>query len=459
MTRQPEAHAPGSNQRDMKGFPVTLLAMVLASVPATALCMTNTWSLPGDPDASASAEMANFEPRSTAQPSPYEQELVPAHATAQTSTARSHSASCRHDMASGLAVDSDTTDRSCIDAADTPERFSVRLGHRLGAGSDILGQFDGVRMDYRASENLKLNGIAGYQALSAGDVFNASSQLYGISAEAESSSRNWDLGSYLIEQQVNGQLAGRSMGGAIRYLHPGRSMLVYLDYDIAGNSLGTLMTSGAWKLPFRTTVSATLDLQHRPIPARQQKYLQDSMTVTEGWNWILPMERLAYYTSDGSNQVSILAGSLSHALSRRIRLSGDVVMLDADADTASRSSEYFYHLKLTAKDLLVAGDHSKLDVRRSVTEDGETDTATLDNRFTIKRFWDLISQLRADYFSPDVESGSRWVASPRVKMEYRPSKHYGFHIEAGGNLSNGADPVSDSSHPSYYVSLGYQAKF
>ncbi len=426
--------------------------------------MMNTWTLPAEtgpaPDTATPSSASHFtDPGSSGEPS-----LAPARTPAQQQAVSTRRYACRQNLAGGVDVDHVSADQACAAGTeDTPQRFSLRLGRRLGSGSGILGKFDGVRMDYHPNENLGLHGIAGYRPLSASDVFNPARQVYGISAESALAGRDWDLGSYLVEQQENGHLAGRALGGALRYLQPGRSMLVFLDYDVADHTLGTLLTTGAWMLPGKTTVSATLDLQHRPIRERQQQYLQDSMTVTEGWNWLLPTDRLAYYTGAGTNRVSILAGSLSHALSRRIRLSGDVVLLDAtgDTDTAAtnRSSEVFYHLKLTGQDLLIAGDRSKLDVRRTVTEDGETRTATLDTRFTIRRFWNLVSQLRADYFSPSVASDSHWVASPNVKMEYRPNRHYGFHIEAGGSLSNGEDPAADSRQPSYFVSLGYQAKF
>lgn len=255
------------------------------------------------------------------------------------------------------------------------------------------------------------------------------------------------------------------MGGAIRYLQPGRSLLVYLDYDAADNSLGTLMASGAWKLPFKTTINATLDRRNRPLTGRQQKYLQQSMTVTEGWNWILPTDRLAHHTGDGSGEVSTLAVGLSHALSQRIKLSGDFAVLDttndaiADAATTAPSSEYFYHLKLTGKDLMIPGDRSKFDLRHDVTETGRTSTAAIDTKYAINRFWNVMPKLRADYRSLLLDNSPRWETSPAVKMEYRRNKLFGFQIEAGGKWSTGENSSADDSRSSYFVNMKYQAKF
>jgi hypothetical protein len=374
-----------------------------------------------------------------------------------------HDPACQRDIAgqAGLAIPPAVT--SCTDAPDPQQGISVQLGQRVGHRGDILGEFDGIRLDFRTDDGLSVNGIAGYPVLTEADVFNPARQVFGISATTERLGRAWDLNSYLVEQQENGQVTGRSMGGAMRFLRPGRSMLVYLDYDPEGSSIGTLMASGALQLPFSATISATLDLQNRPIPGRQQKYLQQSMTAMEGWDWVLPGDRLAYHTGDGTGEVGVLAVDLSYALSRRIKLRGDVVLLDvkneADAATRTGSSEYYYHLKITGTDLMVPGDRSKLDLRHSVTKDGRTYTASFDTRYAIKRFWNLISQLRANYHDPADEGRSRWMASPNLKMEYRPSKQFGFHIEAGGNLSNGESSPAQDSRPSYFVSLGYQVNF
>jgi hypothetical protein len=372
---------------------------------------------------------------------------------------------CRQDPGSIAPVEYSTKGKSCADVSDEQQRFSVQLGRRSGTGGDILGEFDGLRVDYRLSDKVELDGIAGYPVLAAEDKFNSERQVFGISVATDQLGRPWDLNGYLIEQQENGRTNGKFTGGVIRRLQSRRSLLAYLNYDVIDNSLGTFMASGAWKLPFKTTISATLDRRNRPIPGYQQKYLQQSMKVTEGWNWILPADRLAHYTGDGCGEVSTLAFGLSHPLSQRIKLSGDVAVLDAtdDADTApvttAYSSEYLYHFQLTGKGLLMPGDRNKLDLRYNVTEADQITTAAFDTELAINQFWNIMPKLRADYHRPVIESSPRWVASPAVKMEYRQTKQSSFKFEAGGEWSSGMEAIADDTRSSYFVSLGYQAKF
>jgi len=369
---------------------------------------------------------------------------------------------CRHGIAGG-EPDKISGGKACIGVSGTLQRFSVQLGRRVGVRSDILGEFDGVRLDYRVADKVRLNGIAGYPVVTTEDEFNTNRQVFGLSLATDRFAHNWDMNGYLVEQQENGEVAGRSMGGAIRRVQPGRSLLAYLDYDVVDNTPGTLILSGAWKFPRNITLSTTLDFNTRPLPQRQQLYLQQSMAITPGWDWILPTEHLTDYTGDDSVEVGVLAIGLSQVLSQQIKLSGDVVVLDVsgvpDGGITAQSSEYFYHVNFAGKDLLIPGVYNKLDLRHSVTGAGHTNTAIFDTRYAINRFWDLVPQLRADYHSASPEYGSRWEASPKVKMVYRQNKQFSLRLEAGGRLSDGKDSAEEESRSSYFVSLGYQANF
>ena len=372
---------------------------------------------------------------------------------------------CGQGLASGKSHNNTTATIPCLDSTGHPQRVSMQLGLRVGTGGPILGDFDGVRVDYRLTRGLTLNGIAGFPVKSATDNFNPTRQVFGVSAATDLFGREWELMSYVIGQQENETTYDTTIGGALRNRQPGRSLLLFLDYDLADDSLGAIMASGTWKLPGSTTISATLDLRNRPPDTRQKNYLQHSMSAMEGWDWILPEDRLKHYTASGTGEVSTLAVGWSHALSSRLQLIGDVAVLDAVKDTtaddaaALEMKEYFYHLKLTGKDLLFPGDSSKLELRHSVREDARISTAALDTRYAINHAWNITPTVHADYRSDALEDTHRWVASPSVKMEYRLSKQHGFKIEAGGTWTTGESAAADNSRTPYHVSLGYKAKF
>lgn len=455
--------APGGNGHAMKRGPVILQLCILA------LCAAGM-ALSGEIRANTDVGIpvyAGVGSTSTAFAAGVAQDRTP-ETNAGTAYTRQNDISFTHPACGQDITDDDYANtlpagRSCGSASSSRQPFSIQLGRRIGSRDEILGEFDGVRVDYRLADGLMLNGIAGYPVLSAEDVFNPSRQVFGISAATDHTADTWELNGYLTERQENGRVFDRSMGGAVRYLQPGRSILFYLDYDPVNQSVGALMASGALKLPRRTTFSATLDRQQRMIPELQKKYLTQSMTVMDGWDWILPDDRLAAHTAGGSSDVSIVALDLSYALSRRIRLRGDVVRLDvtdnAVAAGGTETSEYHYHFKISGKDLMMPGDSNRLDLRHSVTDAGRSYTATFNSRYAVRRFWNFVSQVRADYHRSEDSGAEVWEASPKVKMEYRPNRQYGFHIEAGGSVAEGGRVSENVGHPTYFVSLGYQADF
>jgi hypothetical protein len=65
---------------------------------------------------------------------------------------------------------------------------------------------------------------------------------------------------------------------------------------------------------------------------------------------------------------------------------------------------------------MVPGDRSNLDLRHSVTAAGRSCTARFDTRYALRRFWNFISELRADYRPDSADGRPRWAATPAVTM-------------------------------------------
>jgi hypothetical protein len=374
---------------------------------------------------------------------------------------------CLHGLSNATPHDDSAAQTLCTDGSGGRQRLSAQFGRHLGAHSGMLGELDGIRVDYRLTGGLTMNGVVGYPVVKTEESFNTTRQVFGLSADTGEMARAWGLNSYIIEQQDNNQEVSRAMGGALRYSRSNRSLLMFVDYDINDESMSALMVSGAWKLPRSTTLSATFDIRNNPIEKRQQKYLQRIMASTDGWQWALPADRIKHFTKDRSYDVTTMALGLSHAFSQRIKLSGSVALLDAWKDAAEASttggstqtSEYFYRVKLTGKDLMFAGNSNKLELRHRVTTSSRKSSATLDSKYKINRRWNVSPKLRAEHRDNVLDKSVQWVTSPAVKMEYRWRELYGFQIEAGGEWKTQQTAGTDKSDASYFVGLGYQAKF
>ena len=278
-------------------------------------------------------------------------------------------------------------------------------------------------MEYRLTGGLTLNGVAGYPVLSADDNFNTSRRVLGISADMANFAGSWEANSYMVQQQDNGRVVSRAVGGAMRYLQSERSLLFYLGHDAAEKSRSVFMASGAFKLTSSTRISAMLDIRNGPVQKRQQKYLQTRMAAVEGWKWMLPSDRIKHFTRDGAREVRTLAVGLSHAFSKRITLSSVFAVLDASQDKESegpvfgQSNEYFSSLKLSTKNLMMFGDSNILDLRQSLTDSSQISSASLNSRYDINRYWKISPRFSNDYRSNAHDNSVRWVRSPAVKMD------------------------------------------
>lgn len=365
----------------------------------------------------------------------------------------------------GLADAPGDNAAACAGSTADPRPLSFQLGRRIGVNSGILDNYDGIRVDYRLSHGLKLNAVAGYPDIS-GQKLDSARRMLGFSADSGKFAGDWDMNSFYLQRQNNEGAISRVVGGALRYLRPRRSVLVFADYDVNGDELDVLTATGAWQLHGGTTFSTILGLHHSPVKTRQQKYLQQTMAATEGWTWSLPSERIRYYTADRSEAVRTLAFGLSHAFSDRLKVTGSAAMLDVEteavpetANAAAPPNEYFYALKLTGRNLVLSGDSSVLDLQHSVTGAWRSSSASINSHYAINRVWNISPRLRANYRNHELERSVRWVTSPAVKMEYRSKHRYGFQIEAGGEWSSEESASQDRTDTSYFLSLGYQAKF
>ena len=464
--------APVVRNRRMERSPVVLIVCCLGLLPGTLLVSPEAGAIVtnASPLIAGTEPLPDFsgvarEPR-PAEPPAEETPVAataPAPAAAPPDSGPAAEIPCLSSFLGDESQDN-AASQPCDDPSDAQRRLSLKFGRRMGTGSGILGEFDGVRVDYRLTGGLMLNGVAGYPVLSDKDKFNVARQVFGFSADIPRFARAWDLNSYLIEQQSNGKATSRTVGGAVRYLRPKRSLLLFVDYDVVQHSLGAFTAAGAWKLPYRTTISATIDVRNSPIHARQKKYLQRSMATTEGWTWILPADRIQHFTADQSEGVTTLALGLTHAFSQHIKMTGSAAVLDASNQanggaTAEPASEYLYHLNLTGNDLMFSGDRNMLDFSHRVTDYSRVSSAAIDTRYAINRRWNVSPRLRADYRDNALDQTAQWVTSPSVKMEYRWRDRYGFKIEAGGEWRTREIPTEDKTQSSYFVSLGYKAKF
>jgi hypothetical protein len=98
--------------------------------------------------------------------------------------------------------------------------LSARLGRQSRNTGGVLGRFDGLLVGYQLTDWLTVNGVAGFPVFSTRDNPDTDRYLYGISADLGTFANAWDFETFFIEQQNDGILDRRAIGGEARYFDP-----------------------------------------------------------------------------------------------------------------------------------------------------------------------------------------------------------------------------------------------
>jgi hypothetical protein len=359
----------------------------------------------------------------------------------------------------------DSADHTCGEPPESQQRFGLGFGHRMITRNRMLGDLDGLKIDYGLG-NFALNVIAGFPAVSGKEAINPKNRIFGMSAASGRLANAWDLNGYYMERQDSGRQHTSALGGALKYSQTNRSLLISADYDMLNHTLSRFMISSAWKPLPNSVLSSTIAIHQGFLPTPRQDVLQQGMALPAGWKWGLPFKRIKKLCMDSSTDVAALGLGVSHAFSQNIKLDGNLAMLNVSRDdapdpTASISDvqEYFFYLKLTRKDLLLAGDTSSITLRHNAGATSEISSSILNGSYAIDRRWNLAPRLQIDYTNNPTNDSIDWFASPAMQVEYHWHKQSRIRFKAAVEWSKHQDSVVEENHTSYVVNLGYKTWF
>lgn len=356
-----------------------------------------------------------------------------------------------------------------FDARDRRHGLATRLGRQSRNTGGVLGRFDGLLLGYQISDWLTLNGVAGFPVLSTRDQVDTDKQLYGISADLGTFANAWDFNAFFIEQEVDGIVDRRAIGGEARYFDATRSLLTFVDYDISYDSLNTAIFLGTWTLPDKTTLNATVDYRNSPILTTSNALQGQTVRNIDDLLDSLTENQIRQLAEDRTAEYTTVSLGASHPFSERIQLSGDVTVTNLSGTDASAGiealpgtgNEYIYNLQLIGSDLIKAGDIAIGGLRYSRLDTADIYSVSLNTRYPVNSVWRVNPRLRVDYRENERDESTQWVAVPSLRMDYRLSRRYRFEVEGGGEWSTRKLPdlPDDEDTSSYFINLGYRIDF
>lgn len=353
-----------------------------------------------------------------------------------------------------------------VDAGQKQYGLSARLGRQSRNTGGVLGRFDGLLLGYQANDWLTVNAVAGFPVWSVRDALQTDRYLYGVSFDFGTFANAWDFETFFIEQQNDGILDRRAIGGEARYFDPSLSLLTYVDYDISYASLNNLIVLGTWTLPDRTTFNASVDYRNSPVLLTTNALQGQTVPTLQDLLDTYTEDQIRQFAEDRTAELTTATLGATHPFSERFQVSGDVTVSNLSDTSASggiaavpgTGYEYFYGLQLIGSNLAKDGDINVLGLRYADTSSSDTTTLTLDTRYPIGD-WRINPRLRVDYRQNTNSDSTQWIGSPSLRIDYRWRRRYRFEIEAGGEWSTEDLPNDTQDASAYYFSLGYRADF
>jgi hypothetical protein len=344
---------------------------------------------------------------------------------------------------------------------------SARLGRQSRNTGGVLGRFDGLLLGYQVTDWLELSSVAGFPVFSTRDGLETDRYLYGLSADLGTFANAWDFETFIIEQQNDGILDRRAVGGEARYFDPSRSLLTFVDYDISYDSLNTLIALGTWTLPDRTTLNASFDYRNSPLLTTTNALQGQTVRDLEDLLDRFTEDQLRQFAEDRTADLTTVSMGVSHPFSARWQISGDVTVSDLSGTDASggvdailgTGREYFYGLQLIGSSVITEGDTTVMGLRYANTSTADITTATLDTRYPVFSDWRINPRMRVDYRDNTSTDSTQWIASPSLRIDYRWRRRYRFEIEGGGEWSTEDLPNDTRDSSAWFFSVGYRADF
>jgi hypothetical protein len=352
------------------------------------------------------------------------------------------------------------------DLADTKTGLRGRIGRQSKNTGGVLGRFDGVSFDYRATERISLNVVAGEPVNSATDGLESERSFYGLAMNYGPIIDNLEIGVFALQQNIAGVEDRQAIGTEFRYFGEKQSLWGLIDFDTSFNELSSAYLQGSWRLASRFTISAGIDHRHSPYLSSGSAMIGQPVETFKELLILMTAEEIRQLSIDRSPLTNSVTAGLSYSVTPRLQLSADVSQTTVEASPESggvaaipKSTYNYASTTLVASSLFREGDVSMISLRYSKSASSIVSSVNLDARFPIGRRWRINPRLRVDQRRILSDDSDEWLYTPGIRIQYRRSNKVRIELEAGKQFAQRELAGADSDRESYYLNLGYQAFF
>lgn len=297
------------------------------------------------------------------------------------------------------------------------------VGRQRG-DTGVLGRFDGARVGYRPTDRLDLQLLGGFPTKSySSDGINTDRFQVGGGGQMLEVFSLFDLELYTNYQNEDDLTYRAAIGGEIRHLRPGRTIVASLDYDAFFNAVNIAMLLADFEVLDGLSVNTLIEYRKSPIltlgnaligqPASSVTDLHDSFSASQ-------MKDLAEDRTSDSTTFT-LGGR--YEINDRFDVSGNWTASKLSSTsgsggvlgTPSTGYEFTYYAQVASESLLMDRDVTVLGVRIFDGDRYDGYMLQLNGRYPVAPKLRLNPIFRLEYQSGDDDVVR---AVPRLRLDY-----------------------------------------
>lgn len=375
-----------------------------------------------------------------------------------------------HDFLPSSTGEDITISSMYFDFAQRTLGLSGRIGRQSGNTGGLFGRFDGAQLGYRLNSNTKLNLVSGLPVRSSFDSLSTDRVFVGASVNLGTYANAWDFVLYAISQDVDGFTDRRAVGGEFHYSVPDRSLFGMVDYDIFFDELNIFSMFGTWTLPGEYTLNANYSNRKVPFLTTSNAWSSTGDTVIGELLNTMTMDQITQLARERTATSSTLTLGLSHSLTGKLQLSGDVTWSDLtsvdnpDGDDGQIAEpgtgiNTFYNLQLIGSSLVKDGDIAILGLKYADTQIEQTTSLSMNTRYPINSAWRVNPRVRIDYSTNSLLNSTGWTLAPSFQMDYNWDTRYSFEFDIGGEWVQTDSSLGRDESLNYFFFGGYRIDF
>jgi hypothetical protein len=356
-----------------------------------------------------------------------------------------------------------------IDMEDKKWGLSGRFGRQSQSSGGILGRFDGGVVSYDILPQVKINGVFGNPVISDGDsYFKSNKYFFGASFDIGTFWDSVDLNIFAINQEVDGIVDRRAVGGEIRYFDAKRSLFTFVDYDVSYGELNIFLLNGSLTLSTKTRFNLVLDYRKSPTLTTSNALI--GQPAVEGISGLLnnftedEIRQLAQDRTATNKSATI---GIVQDIDKNYQVVAEVTVTELSETQASggvpanpsTGKEYFYLTQLIGNNLFMEGDINVFELRFADTMSNDSFSFNLNLRYPITRNFRIQPRIQTNYRKNKTSDGDQLTIRPLLRIDYRWKRWLLFEMEGGHEWRNNTNLGITDKTTGYFATIGIRAYF